>query len=195
MIKLGLTGGIGSGKSLVASVFDKLGVPVYHADIQAKKFLSVKDVIVDIIRYFPPEVIGNDGQVNRKKLADIVFNNPSALEYLNRLIHPRVKTDFQQWCVKQNSGWVIQEAAILFESGFHKYMDKTILVTAPVDVCIKRVMERDKVNREQVIARINNQWTLEKKLKQADYIIVNDNNQPVLPQILKLKKLLDNLEL
>ena len=195
MIKIGLTGGIGSGKSLVASVFDKLGIPVYHADIEARKFLSDKDVVDDIMRYFPPEVIGNDGQVNRKALAYIVFNNPSALDYLNRLIHPRVKTDFQQWCALQNTYWGIQEAAILFESGFHQFMDKTILVTAPEDLCIKRVMERDNVSSEQVIARMNNQWTLERKLKQADYIIVNDNNQPVLPQILKIKKLLDNLEL
>lgn len=196
MIRIGLTGGIGSGKSVVASIFHKLGVPVYHADSEAKKILSLPVVIDSIAGSFTDEVLTPDFQVNRKVLASIVFNNPSALATLNGIIHPLVRDDFEQWSLFHNEKpWVVMEAAILFESAFNSLMNKTIVVYAPMEICISRVMARDNVTRADVLARMNNQWDPEKTKKQADFIISNDNLQPVLPQILELKDLLDKISL
>jgi dephospho-CoA kinase len=192
MMKIGLTGGIGSGKSLVASVFEKLGVPVYQADIEAKKFLFRKEVIAQLTNRFSETILLTDGGINRKALAEVVFHDTSALNVLNGIIHPLVKIDFDEWCkLKSDSNYIIQEAAILFESGFDKMMDRTIVVHAPREVCIKRVMQRDKVEAGQVIQRMNHQWEPELLIKKADYIIQNDDYQPLLPQILSLKKNLD----
>lgn len=191
MRRIGLTGNIGTGKSTVARIFEILGVPVYHADLQARKLLESDDVKIQIKTLFGESILNAENQIDRKSLAAIVFNNTTKLETLNNLIHPLVEEDFLQWCsVHSNKSYVIHEAAILFESGFDKLFDKNILVTAPETICISRVMARDSITKEMVLARMRNQWQQENKQKLADYQIVNDDNSMVLPQVLAIHKLL-----
>ncbi len=187
MIKGGLTGGIGSGKSTVACVLEQLGVPVYHADAEAKNILESEAVKPELIGKFGNEIITPEGKVDRKALSDRVFGNPEELAFLNGLIHPRVRSDFESWC-RLNAGhpYIVQEAAILFESGFDVLFDKTILVTAPEETCIQRVMKRDSVPEALVRERMKNQWDTQRKIALADYILVNDEKEMLLPQLLAL---------
>lgn len=193
MKKAGLTGNIGSGKSTVANIFSILGIPIYHADIEAKKFLFQKDVIDVLIDKFGDNIITNK-QIDKKKLASIVFNDNNALIYLNNLIHPLVKEDFDNWCnlLVSNPEYIIQEAAILFESNFNQYFDKIILVTAPLSIRLERVSKRDQINKEEIIKRMNNQWDEEKKIKLSDYIIQNDNFHLLIPQVIEIHKKIIN---
>ncbi len=186
MIKVGVTGGIGSGKTIVCSVFQKLGVPVYNADSRAKHLLFSNKAISDYIK----ERFGNDlytvEGLDRKKLADIVFNDPLALKDLNSVIHPAVKKDFDHWAEKINAPYVIKEAAILFESGAYKYMDKIITITADESLGIKRTMDRDNVSEKEVKNRMSFQSSDEYKVQKSDFYITNDNNTLVLPQIIQI---------
>jgi dephospho-CoA kinase len=185
MRKVGLTGNIGSGKSIVARIFSILGVPVYNADYQAKQIMSNIDVVNQIVQLFGAKILLDSTTINRAALANIVFENPSKLQKLNNLIHPLVKADFLKWCSKyQAFPYVIQEAAILFESGFNKLFDSTILVQAPESICIARVMKRDSVTAEDVKARMKNQWSQELKASLSDYVIVNDEATMLIPQVL-----------
>lgn len=192
MIKVGLTGNIGSGKSTVARIFEILGVPVYHSDKKAKDFLSDSEVKEKLRIEFGQTVFaGTD--IDRKKLAKIVFNDKEAIGFLNSLIHPLVRKDFEDWCVINNKeSYVIQEAAILFESGFYKLFDKTIVVSCPEEIAVSRVMKRDKVEEDAVRERMKNQWRQEEKMKLANYIISNDNEQLVIPQVLEIHRELQN---
>jgi len=184
---IGLTGNIGTGKTTIARVFETLGVPVYHADVQAKLLLNSKEIKQTIEVLFGSGIYDENGQVNRKAVADIVFNDIRKLQALNRLIHPLVEKDFAVWSVKhQKKPYILHEAAILFESGFDRLFDATILVTAPSELCFSRVMARDHLTKEQVENRMRNQWTQDKKQALADYLIVNDNNCLVLPQVLEI---------
>ncbi|MDP4185423.1 MAG: dephospho-CoA kinase, partial [Bacteroidota bacterium] len=159
MLKVGITGGIGSGKSLVSEVFSHLGVPIYCADLEAKRLMNESPVIRQkIIEIFGEDIYTFEGPIDRKKMADLVFNSPKLLEYLNSIVHPEVRKDFEQWALLQNSAYVIEEAAVLFESGGYKYVDLIITVTAPLELRINRVIKRDICTREQVLARMNNQW-------------------------------------
>lgn len=170
---IGLTGGIGSGKSTIAGFFKEAGVPVYFADEEAKKIMETVEVIKKVQAVFDENIIENNA-LNRKKIADLVFSAPEKLKKLNAIIHPEVKKHFQAWVkAHHTSPFVIKEAAILFESGTYIDCDKIILVTAPQELRIERVMKRDKVSREQVLDRINHQWPDEKKMKLSDYIIQN----------------------
>lgn len=188
MIKVGLTGNIGSGKSTVIQIFETLGVPVYHADLEAKKFLK-KDHVKRLINDRFGTDVFSGGQINRKKLAAIVFNDSEALNFLNAVIHPLVKEDLNSWMIrKKHHAYVIQEAAILFESGFYKDFDKVILISCPEDVAAKRVMKRDGVTVEEVLQRRANQWSQDKKIGLSDYIIDNSGNTLVLPQVLEIHK-------
>ncbi len=194
MIKVGLTGGIGSGKSMVATILDHLAVPVYHADAEAKKILEKETVKAQLKLIFGAEILDARGIVNRKALSDRVFKNDTELAKLNGLIHPLVRIDFESWCwLHAESSYIIQEAAILFESGFNVYFDKTIFVMAPVELCIERVVARDKIKSVQVLQRMNNQWEAERKIVLADYILVNDGNSMLLPQVLALHAKLKQL--
>lgn len=194
MIKVGLTGTIGSGKSAVALIFEKLAVPVYYADRQAKELYLQDNVKTKLLKLFGPSVFNERGDVQRSALAEIVFNKPSGLTVLNSLIHPLVKNNFDAWLKKQSEhAYIIQEAAILFESGFDRYFDKVIVVDAPLEICISRVMQRDGVTREMVEARMKNQWEREEKLAKADYIILNDGNSMLMPQVLDLHAKLNKL--
>ena len=193
MIVLGLTGGIGSGKSTVARVFRELGAPVYYADIEAKKFLEYDGVKQELVKLFGPGVIGADAQVDKAALASIVFTDEKELAKLNALIHPRLEQDFRDWVAKQwGEAYVVKEAAILFEAGFDKNVDRVLTVTAPLEQRISRVMERDGVSRQQVLDRVSKQWTDKQREAKSDYILHNSDDDMMLEQILKIHQELSN---
>lgn len=186
---IGLTGGIGSGKSTVAKYLISKEVPVYIADDEARKLMQSKAVINAIVKVFGPEVLGNDGLLDRKALANIVFNDKEKLALLNGIVHPKVKKHFEAWVEKNKTHpFVVKEVAILFETQGHLQCDKTILVTAPLDVRIERTMKRDHVTKEEVLIRIQNQLPDEEKVKLADYIIQNINLEDTYNQIDELLK-------
>lgn len=193
MIKVGLTGNIGSGKSLVCEAFQALGISVFNADLEARKILNSKEVIQEIIRTFGEDVLLNAEEINRKKLAEIVFHSKQELEKLNQLIHPKLQHNFQKWCVEhKEESYVIQEAAILFENNFHILMNKVITVSAPLNIRLKRVMERDGAKKEEVLARMKNQWSDGEKEALSDFVIKNDGTEMLLPQILKIHQELNS---
>jgi dephospho-CoA kinase len=187
MKKIGLTGGIGSGKSWIASVFEKLGVPVYNSDNASKEILfNSKEVHSDLLEYFGKEVFTNNIP-DRKKIAALVFNNQEALQKLNNILHPRVGEHFENWLkLHSDKAYIIKEAAILFETGIYKKSDFNILVTAPLETRIERVMKRDNISREEVLGRISKQWSDKEKIKLADFVIENDGKKAVLIQVLDI---------
>ncbi|MCT4665022.1 MAG: dephospho-CoA kinase [Flavobacteriales bacterium] len=180
---LGITGGIGSGKSTICRVFQEMGFPVYYADDRAKLILNSKIVLQEIQDVFGSNVFTN-AQINRKKLAQIVFNNPKKLKELNAIIHPRVRRDFQEWLTKQDHKICIKEAAIMIEIG-DTSVDKICSVLVPKDIRIKRVIKRDLTSNEEVIARINNQIEDQERIEKSDFIIHN-NQELIIPQVLKI---------
>lgn len=183
---IGLTGGIGSGKSTIANYFMSLGVPVYIADDEAKNILFTPQAIKEIAFEFGQEVFTND-LPDRAKLAAVVFNDKEKLNRLNAIIHPKVRTHFTDWVkLHNNEKFIIKEAAILFESGSYKDCDSIILVTAPQEVRIQRVMERDGVSREKVLERMANQWNDEKKAALSDYSIDNTDLKTAKEQAKKI---------
>lgn len=190
MLKVGLTGNIGSGKSTVATIFETLGVPVFHADEVAKKILLNDDVSDCILQKFGPKVFTNN-LPDRKKIAALVFSDKYALSDLNSIIHPRVRDQLKSWFTNQSHlPYAVQEAAILFESGFEKEVDAVVFVSAPADLCIKRVMERDGVGKNDVELRLAHQWPQEKKIEMSDFVIQNDETRLLIPQVLRTHHLL-----
>lgn len=188
-IKVGITGGIGSGKSTICTVFKVLGAPVFEADAEAKRLMDTNEVIkTGLIDLFGEDIYTQNGTLDRKRLAGIIFNDKLKLEKVNALVHPVVLSEFLNWAEKQNVPYVIHEAAILFESGFYKMMDYTILVTAPVDERINRVTKRDNVNLEQVKERMNKQWTDEQKKPLADVEFTTNDESLIIPQLIKIDK-------
>ena len=193
MIKIGITGGIGSGKSTVCKVFELLGVPVYYADDEGKKLLDTIQVKEKVLEIFGNSILIEDNIIDRKKLSELVFNNKEKLEKLNSIIHPAVGLHFEEWIKKQEGNrYVIKEAAILFESGAYKQVDKVITVVAPSELKIKRAMQRSGITREQVEERINNQMNDEEKVKRSQYSIVNDEEHLIIPQVLKIHQELNS---
>jgi dephospho-CoA kinase len=187
MIRVGLTGGIGSGKSLICTIIEKLGVPVYYADAEARRLMSQDPVLKTGIMDLFGERVYRGGELDRKYLAGLVFGDKEKLAALNALVHPSVREDFISWAAKRNEApYVVEEAAILFESGAHRVLDRTVLVTAPEEVRISRVMERDGIDRESVLKRMRHQWQEEEQRKLADHVIVNDGQQMLLPQVIEL---------
>ncbi len=180
---VGLTGGIGSGKSTIAKMFEDLGVAVYIADIEAKKLMSedpaVKKEITDL---FGEEAYWNN-TLNRPFIANIVFNDSTQLEKLNAIVHPAVADHFHKWKDRQNGNYVIKEAAILFENGGYKQCDHTILVVAPLELRISRVLNRDQSTRDEVLSRIKNQWDDDQKIPLADFVIQNIDLQDTEQQV------------
>ncbi len=188
---IGLTGGIGSGKSTVAKYLASKGIAVYIADVEAKKLMDSQDVIEEIKDYFGEKVISKKGKIKRKTLAKIVFNNKEKLSKLNSIVHPKVKEHFTEWVLlHKNEPFVIKEVAILFETNGHLDCDKVILVTAPEDVRLMRVMQRDNVSKEDVLARMNNQMPEEEKIAKSDYVIHNIALNDTYNQIDKLLKII-----
>lgn len=191
---IGLTGGIGSGKTTIANYFKSQGVPLYIADDEAKSILLTPAAAKEIEKTFGSEVM-TDGIPDRGKLAAVVFNDADKLRLLNNIIHPKVREHFRNWLETNSAApFIIREAAILFESGSYKDCDKIILVTAPVEVRIKRVMERDKTTRDKVLERINAQWSDEKKAELSDFIITNLSIQEAKEQADEILKILKKIE-
>lgn len=191
MIRVGLTGTIGSGKSVVAEIFSHLGIKIYHADAEAKKFYLLDEVKSELSQAFGAGIITSEGEIDKQALAGLVFADAASLARLNGIIHPRVEADYLRWVSAfAAEKFTLLEAAILFESGFDRHMEATILVDAPPELCITRVMTRDGVSRESVLARMAHQWRSDKKRELADHIIVNDGLQPLLPQVVDLYNLL-----
>lgn len=189
MLKVGLTGGIGSGKSTVAKVFETLGIPVYYADDAAKKLMNTDPGLkASLVKHFGEDTYQNH-ELNRKYLASVVFSNKEKLELLNSLIHPVTIRDAEEWMKKQTAPYIIKEAALLFESGAADHLDVVVGVYAPRDVCVKRVMERDGLTEEDVLKRMNRQLDDEMKLKRCNYVITNNEEELLIPQVLKLHQL------
>lgn len=187
MIKIGITGGIGSGKSTVCKVFSVIGIPVFNADEEARRLMQEdKNLVEKIKKLFGEEAYQNE-KLNRAKIAAMVFENKDLLQKLNALVHPAVGKEFIRWAAKQtNQPYIIKEAAILFESNAHKGLDYVIAISAPEKLRIERIMQRDGVSEEQVKQRMQNQWPERKKVQLADFVIVNDDKKMILPQIMRL---------
>ncbi|MEJ8820134.1 dephospho-CoA kinase [Lacibacter sp. H407] len=187
MLKIGLTGGIGSGKTTVAKVLEVLGIPVYYADEAAKELMYKNELLKQqLIFHFGKDTYFEDGQLNRKHLSAIVFTDKEKLELLNSLVHPVTIADAKEWFSKQTAPYVIKEAALLFESGTAEGLDNIIGVTAPVTLRIKRVMDRDNVTADEVKRRMNNQLDDSIKMKLCDFVLQNNEQQLLLPQIVQL---------
>lgn len=187
MKKIGVTGGIGSGKSIVCEIFKTLGCKIYNADERAKLLLNNNVEIRRQIMLNFGEQIYQSGKADRKLLAAKVFNNAEALKTLNSIIHPAVSVDFQEWLqINNNQPYIIKEAAIMFESGANKQLDEVILVYASPEIRMKRVMQRDNITQEAVIARMKNQMSDDDKIKLSNYIIYNDGTQSLIKQVLTL---------
>ncbi|BDU25890.1 MULTISPECIES: dephospho-CoA kinase [unclassified Flavobacterium] len=188
---IGLTGGIGSGKTTIANYFAAMGIPVYIADDGAKRVMQSDVILKEVKAVFGQDIF--DGQVlNRAKLAQIVFNDKEQLAKLNAIVHPAVKQDFELWMQEyKNFDYVIYEAAILFESGRYKECDIIITVTAPEEVRIERVIERDKTTREQVLSRMKMQWNDEKRISMSNFVINNDNLKIAKEEVVKILKILN----
>ena len=185
-IKVGIAGGIGSGKTIICHVFKVLGIPVYNADLEAKLIMNKSDQVrLAVMQEFGDEAYSN-GVLNRAFLAAQVFNDAAKLAQLKRIVHPAVIQAAEDWADAQTAPYSLKEASILFESGSYKKVDYSILVTAPIEIRIARVMERDQVTREQVLARMNNQMSDEEKTKLADFVIINDGITPIIPQVMAL---------
>jgi dephospho-CoA kinase len=187
-LQIGITGGIGSGKSLVTKIFACLGIPVYDADSHAKELMTTDGILISQIKKeFGDLSYLNDGTLNRKYLSEVVFNQQEKLDILNGLVHPRVRHDFVQWTDRySDKPYVIREAALLFETGVYRLLDRTVVVYAPEDVRIRRVMKRDNRPEAQVRAIIQKQLSEEEKKALADDIIYNDDSILVIPQVLAL---------
>ena len=185
---VGLTGGIGSGKTTVAKMFEALGVSVYIADLQARKITNQPATLKLIVQEFGNAVVENE-QLNRTVMAEIVFNNPEKLNQLNAIIHPLVAQDFKNWLSNNDTAvYILKETAILFETNNHISCDFVITVTAPLDLRINRVKNRDHISEIDVLKRINNQWNDESRIALSDFVIYNENRIDTLNQVKNIHK-------
>lgn len=191
-LKIGITGGIGSGKTTVAKIFEVLGIPVYYADDAARRIMNEDPVLKqDIVKNFGEQSYIN-GKLNREYLASIVFQDKKKLAILNALVHPATIRNSNQWMKCQTTPYAIREAALIFESGVQGQLDYVIGVSAPLELRIERAMQRDNLTRQQVLDRMDRQINENIKMRLCDFVIVNDGKKPVIPQVLKLhEKLLE----
>jgi dephospho-CoA kinase len=186
MLKVGLTGGIGSGKTTVAQIFEVLSIPVYYADPAARNLMNHDpDLKKKIIAAFGPEAYQN-GELNRSYLGSVVFPDTEKLNLLNSIVHPVTIRDSANWMKNQKTPYAIKEAALIFEAGLEKYLDYIIGVTAPESLRIQRVVERDHVTMEKVLDRMRHQMDEKEKISRCDFVIQNDGNQPLIPQVLAI---------
>ena len=190
MLKVGITGGIGSGKSTVCQLFKCLEIPIFSADDVGRRLLGEDSAVIEQVKNIFGEDVLMYGKPDRKKIGEIVFNAPEKLVQLNTIIHPAVRRKYAEWTEEQIAPYLIYEAAILFETGLYKQLDYTILVTAPEILRIERVMKRDGTPETAIRDRMKNQWSEEEKKKLASYILVNDDTQALLPQMMEIHTLL-----
>lgn len=183
MKKIGLTGGIGAGKSVVARIILAMGYPVYFSDERAKELTSQHPDIRRELTNLLGKEIYRDGKLDRGKMAALIFEDDTIREGVNKIIHPVVRKDFFDWAVNQGSDLVFNEAAILFETGAYKRFNANVLVTAPMELRLQRVMNRDNVTREEVLRRIDKQWHDDLKRPLADHVILNDERTPLIVQV------------
>lgn len=193
MLKIGLTGGIGSGKSTVAQLFELLGIPVYYADDAAKQLMNTDEELKSSIKKNFGEQAYKNNELDRHYMATVVFNDPEKLSLLNSLVHPATLKDAEQWMNRQATAYTIKEAALLFESGADKMLDYVIGIAAPEKLRIERVMKRDGVSREEVMKRLSKQMDEKKKISLCDFILANDETRLLIPQVLELHQKLINL--
>lgn len=186
---IGLTGGIGSGKSTVATLLEAFGYPVFYSDLESKKIINDPAVLQELCGIFGEKILRN-GVLDKLALAAIVFDDESKLQQLNAIMHPKVREAFQLWRKKQTSNLVFNEAAILFETGANSHFDKVILVVADKDIRLKRVAKRDGATISEIENRMDKQWPDEKKLALADYVVENNGQNPLTPAV---KQVLDNI--
>ncbi|GAA0552191.1 dephospho-CoA kinase [Chitinophaga japonensis] len=187
MLKIGITGGIGSGKSTVCRIFELLGIPVYYADAMAKEIMNRDpELKAQIKQHFGEDIYDSQGLLDRQRLGGIVFRDQARLQLLNSLVHPATIRDSEQWAARQQAPYVLKEAALLFESEAFHYLDKVIGVSAPQPLRLLRVMQRDQASREEVLARMHKQMDETIKMRLCDYVIYNDEQQMVIPQVLAL---------
>lgn len=195
MLKIGLTGGIGSGKTTVSKIFQNLGVPIFNSDLVARNIVNTNQMAISQIKSVFGDDIYVNNELDRKKLAPIVFNDTLMLDKLNAIVHPIVAQAYAKWCKEHDHyPFTIKEAAILFETGVHHNLDRIIVVYTPKEERIKRIMARDNADREDVESRMANQWSDESRNKMADFIIINDQQDQLLPQVMELNELLLNIE-
>jgi dephospho-CoA kinase len=183
-IKIGVTGGIGSGKTTVCRIFNTLGIPVFAADLEARRIMDSDPDIIGKVIEATGKGIYSSGELNRSELASLIFNNSELLEKINSIVHPAVRNCFEEWATNQSAPYVILEAAILLESKWLDSLDRVITVTAPMEERIRRVVLRNNLTREQVMERIRNQSDDEYKISRSDYVIDNSDNKMIIPEIL-----------
>ncbi len=186
-LKIGITGNIGSGKSIVSSIFRTMGIPVYDSDTEAKRLMQNDKIIHDrIIKTFGNESYTHEKELNKRYIANIIFNDPTALQKINNIVHPRVKEDFATWSKSRNRPIVAIESAILFESGLNTTVDITIAIHADRETCIERACRRNNTTHKEIEQRLAKQTPSDKIISQSEYTIYNNHNTPLLPQIKKL---------
>jgi dephospho-CoA kinase len=195
MIKVGITGGIGTGKSLICQIFSMLGVPVYYADLAAKKLTASDPEIRKELILLMGRDIYTGNLINRPEMAQRIFKNPELLKKVEKIIHPRVFEHFKEWCSSySNQPYIIQESALLFESDAYLIFDRFVTVSAPLELRISRVIKRKGMKMETVRSIIRNQLPEEEKIKRAHYVLINDEKMLLLPQILNLHQILTNIK-
>lgn len=191
MIKAGLTGNIGSGKSTVARIFQALGVPVFHADQEAKNLYRDKAVLQEVTEAFGKEVINEAGELDKARFASIIFSDKEKLRQINTIIHPKVRQKYYDWLeLHQNLPYTLQEAAIMIESGLYKKLDRIIVVAAPKQERLQRISNRDGFDKQEILKRMDNQFPESKLRTYADFVIENHDHQLVIPQVLEIHKTL-----
>jgi dephospho-CoA kinase len=190
MLKIGITGGIGSGKTTVCKILEVLKVPIYNSDQRAKEIMVSNSKLKDDLRHlFGNSIFNSDGDLNTVVLASIVFKNIEKLKELNGIVHPIVLEDFSKWCENNTEAkYTVLESAIIFESGIEQMLDYVIIVDAPIDIRIQRIMSRENISREKVLQRMNNQILSEEKNKLSNFIIFNDGKKSLTDQVLTYHK-------
>ena len=186
VLRVGLTGGIGSGKSTIAQIFEVLGIPVYYADVAAKRLMNENAELRSAVTTIFGEQAYANKILDRKYISSIVFSDPAKLELLNAIVHPATKKDGEAWMQEQTSPYAIHEAALIFEAKVSERLDHVIGVSSPVELRIKRAMERDQVSREEVLERMEQQLDEDIKMSKCDYVLINDEQQLLIPQVLSL---------
>ena len=183
MKRFGITGGIGSGKSFIATIIERMGYPVYYSDVRSKELTNAHPIIRQGLIDLIGENVYFGGELDKKVLATAIFSNEEIRLKVNQLIHPIVRQDFEDWTKVQTSDLIFNEAAILFETGAYRNFDATILIYAPIELRLERILKRDIITKEEVLARMNNQMNDEEKLKMTIYSILNDGEIPLLKQL------------